>query len=481
MHDVVIAGAGFAGIGMAIRLQRRGVRDVVVLERAGEIGGTWRDNAYPGCACDIPSMLYSFSFAPNREWTRGYPQREEIWRYLRDCVVRFGIAPLVRTSAEVVEAAWDEDAALWRVRLADGAALDARVLIWAAGALHRPHVPSLPGIEGFAGTAVHSSAWNAAVDVRGKDVAVIGTGASAIQIVPAIAGEVRSLTLFQRTPAWVVPRGDKPVTPLRRMLRRFAPGFAWLERKAVYWALEARAYGFTVNPGMLRAIERRVRRRLDESIADPGLRAALTPDYRMGCKRILLSDDYYPALQRENVRVVTSAISRVREDAVVTADGAEYPAGVIVYATGFRATDAPDARIEGRCGARLAGAWRDGMEAYLGTSVAGFPNLFFLVGPNTGLGHNSMVLMMEAQYRYVLDALAQLKRRRARALDVRAEAQANYNARLQRRLARTVWASGCTSWYRDRNGKITALWPGFTFTFRALTRRLRPERYVFTR
>ncbi|HZO94555.1 MAG TPA: NAD(P)/FAD-dependent oxidoreductase [Candidatus Baltobacteraceae bacterium] len=480
MHDVAIVGAGFAGIGMAIRLKRRGVRDVVLLERAGEIGGTWRDNAYPGCACDIPSMLYSFSFAANPDWTRSYPRREEIWRYLRDCVARFGIAPMIRTGADVVEAVWDEGPALWRVRLGDGEALDARVLIWAAGALHRPHVPPLPGIEIFAGTAVHSSAWSDAVDVRGKDVAAIGTGASAIQIVPAIAADVRSLTLFQRTPAWVVPRGDEPVRPLRRMLRRFVPGFAWLERKAIYWALEARAYGFTVNPAMLRMIEGRVRRALERSIADPTLRAALTPDYRIGCKRILLADDYYPALQRKNVRVVTSAIAGVRERSVVTADGEEHPADVIVYATGFRATDVPDARVVGRLGVTLAGAWREGMEAYLGTSVAGFPNLFFLVGPNTGLGHNSMVLMMEAQYRYVLSALELMKRRRLRALDVRADVQRRYNERLQTRLARTVWATGCTSWYRDRNGKITALWPGFTFTFRALTRRLRPERYHLT-
>jgi cation diffusion facilitator CzcD-associated flavoprotein CzcO len=476
-HDVAIVGAGFAGIGMAIRLLRHGIDDVVVLERAAEIGGTWRDNAYPGCACDIPSMLYSFSFAPNANWTRTYPAREEIWDYLRRCVARYDLGSRIRCNAEVADAAYDEAAGTWRIGIRGGATLEARALIWATGALNRPYVPQLPGIERFAGVAFHSSRWNDAVDVAGKDVAVIGTGASAIQIVPAIAPVAQRVTLFQRTPAWVIPRGDGPVSARRRFLRGRIPGAAWLERKAIYWALEMRAYGFTVNPRMLRVVEKQVRRGLARAIPNPDLRRALTPDYHLGCKRILISDDYYPALQRDNVRVVTEAIREVRERSIVTADGAEHPADAIVFATGFRATEAPDARVNGRAGATLADAWRDGMAAYLGTSVAGFPNLFFLIGPNTGLGHNSMILMMEAQYRYVLSALTLLRRRGARALDVRRDVQERYNARLQKRLARTVWATGCSSWYRDRNGKITALWPGFTFTFRALTRRVRPERY----
>ncbi len=477
MLDVVIVGAGFAGIGMAIRLKRRGIASFVVLERASEVGGTWRDNAYPGCACDIPSMLYSFSFAPNAEWTRTYPARDEIWQYLRRCVERHSLGAHLRFGTELVDAAYDEDAGAWRIRTSDGATIEARALVWATGFLNRPNVPELPGLASFAGAVIHSSAWDPALDVGGKDVAVIGTGASAIQIVPAIAPLARRVTLFQRTPAWVMPRGDAPVSPLRRLLRRRLPGFAWLERKLIYWQLELRAYGFTAEPRVLRAMEVLARRHLARGVAAPALRERLVPSYRMGCKRILLSDDYYPALERENVEVVTQGIRAVREQGIVTADGAEHHADAIVLATGFRATDPPSVRIAGRGGVTLAEAWRDGMEAYLGTSVAGFPNLFLLIGPNTGLGHNSMVLMMEAQYRYVLSALDLLRARRARALDVRADVQARYNAKLQARLARTVWTSGCSSWYRDRSGKVTTLWPGFTFAFRARTRRVRPERY----
>ncbi len=477
MLDVVIVGAGFAGIGMAIRLKQRGFRNFVLLERANEVGGTWRDNAYPGCACDIPSMLYSFSFEPHAGWTRTYPAREEIWAYLRRCVERYGLGPHLRLGTELVEAAYDQEEALWRVRTSDGATIEARALVWATGFLNRANVPDLDGLASFGGTVVHSSAWDTSLDLRGTDVAVIGTGASAIQIVPAIAPLARRVTLFQRTPAWVMPRRDAPVSPLRRALRRSVPGLAWLERQWIYWQLEARAVGFTVEPRMLQAMEAIARRHLARGVAAPALRDKLVPSYRMGCKRILLSDDYYPSLDRDNVDVVTEPIREVRERAVVTADGIEHPAGVVVLATGFRATEPPPVRIAGRGGVTLADAWRDGMEAYLGTSVAGFPNLFLLIGPNTGLGHNSMVLMMEAQYRYVLSALALLRRRRLRALDVRADVQARYNARLQARLARTVWSTGCASWYLDRRGKNTTLWPGFTFAFRAQTRRVRSERY----
>lgn len=474
--ELIIAGAGFAGVGMGIALKRAGIERFIILERAAEIGGTWRENDYPGCACDIPAMLYSYSFEPNVAWSRAYPSRREIWEYLRGCADKYGVRPHIRFDCALQEARFDDTSATWTVET-PGGALRARILILALGALDRPRIPNLPGIERFAGTAFHSARWRDDVDLRDKRVAVVGTGASAIQFVPHIAPLVRSLTIFQRSAPWVMPKGDRPVSRTARALRAFRP-YAWLVRKAVYWGLEARAYGFTVDQRPLALFEGVARRHLQRQIADPALRRTLTPDYRMGCKRVLLADDYYPTLTRDNVDVVTTPIRAVREDAIVTTDGAEYPTDVMIYAAGFRATDAlAPVRIYGSAGRELNADWRDGAQAYLGTSVAGYPNLFLLIGPNTGLGHNSMILMIEAQIGYVLSALAHMRRAGASALAVRSRVQDAYNERLQRKMKRTVWASGCTSWYLDPSGKNTTLWPGFTFTYRFLTRRLRPEHY----
>ncbi len=476
--EVIIAGAGFAGIGMAIQLRQHGFGSFVVLERASDVGGTWRDNVYPGCACDIPSALYSFSFERNPAWTRVFPRQDELWDYLRRCVDRYRIRPRIRFGTELLEARYDENDATWRLRTAGGGELTCRVLISAMGFLNRPRIPQLPGGERFRGPAFHTAEWDAKVDLRDKRVAVIGTGASAIQIVPEIAPIVRELTLFQRTPPWVIPRNDVPITARQRMLRRFVPGYARALRTLLYWVLEIRAYGFTVRPEMLRRREVLAIRHLQRQVPEPELQRALTPDYRLGCKRILLSDDYYPALRRPNVTVVTAAVAELREGSVVAADGTEHGADVVIYATGFKATEGfGPVRIYGRGGAELAAAWRDGMEGYLGTSVAGFPNFFTLIGPNTGLGHNSMVVMMEAQFRYVLSALRLMRRRGVRALDVRRAVQDRFNERLQARMRTTVWASGCKSWYQDARGKNTTLWPGFTFVYRFLTRRLDPRRY----
>jgi cation diffusion facilitator CzcD-associated flavoprotein CzcO len=474
--EVIVAGAGFAGVGMGIALKRAGIERFIILERAEEIGGTWRENDYPGCACDIPAMLYSYSFEPNVAWSRTYPSRREIWDYLRGCADKYGVRPHIRFDCALEEARFDDATATWTVETSQGV-LRSRVLVLALGALDRPRIPHLPGVERFTGPAFHSARWRNDVDLRDKRVAVIGTGASAIQFVPHIAPLVRSLTIFQRSAPWVMPKGDRPVSRTVRALRAFPP-YAWLVRKAVYWALEARAYGFTVDPRPLGLFERFARRHLERQVPDPVLRRTLTPDHRMGCKRVLLADDYYPALTRENVEVVTTPIREVREDAIVTTDGAEHPAGVLIYATGFRATDAlAPVRVYGSAGRELNADWQAGAQAYLGTSVAGYPNLFLLIGPNTGLGHNSMILMIEAQIRYVMSALAHMRRTGASGLAVRGHVQDAFNERLQRRMKRTVWSSGCTSWYLDSSGKNTTLWPGFTFTYRFLTRRLRPEDY----
>jgi len=476
--DVVIAGAGFAGIGMAIQLGKRGFGSFLVLERASDVGGTWRDNVYPGCACDIPSVLYSYSFERNPAWTRVFPRQGELWDYLRGCVDKYRLRGRIRFGTELTEARYDEPSATWQLRTAGGAELRCRVLVSAMGFLNRPSIPAFAGLDRFRGPAFHTAQWDASVDLRDKRVALIGTGASAIQIVPEIAPVVRRLTLFQRTPPWVIPRNDAPVAPSQLAMLRRVPGYARVLRTLLYWMLEVRAFGFTMRPKLLQSREALALRHLRRQVPEGELRRALTPEYRLGCKRILLSDDYYPALRRSNVEVVTSPIAELREDAVVTTDGVAYGADVVVFATGFKATEGfGSLRIFGRGGVELADAWRDGMEGYLGTTVAGFPNFFTLIGPNTGLGHNSMVVMMEAQFSYVLSALDLMRRRAIRALDVRQVVQAKFNQRLQARMGKTVWASGCRSWYQDARGKNTTLWPGFTFVFRRLTRRLDPRQY----
>lgn len=476
--EIIIVGAGFAGIGMAIQLDRHGFDSFLVLERAGDVGGTWRDNVYPGCACDVPSVLYSFSFERNRSWTRIFPRQAELWDYLERCIHKYRLRSRLRFGCELSEARYDEEGATWHVRTADGRTFVSRLLIVATGALHKPKLPEIRGADRFAGAMFHSARWDSNVDLRGRRVGIIGTGASAVQIVPEIAGVVEQLRVFQRSAPWIIPRHDAAVGSRQHALRRLVPGYDRALRFLLYWLLEIRAYGFAVDPRMLRRREGLALQHLERQVPEPALRRALTPEYRMGCKRILLSDDYYPALRRQNVALVTAPIVEMREHAVVTGDGVEHPLDVVIFGTGFRATDgiAP-VRIYGRGGIALADAWRDGMEAYLGTNVAGFPNLFTLVGPNTGLGHNSMVVMMEAQYRYVLSALRLMRRRGWRALEVLGPVQERFNRRLQARMRRTVWASGCSSWYVDARGKNTTLWPGFSFTFRYLTRRLHPKCY----
>jgi len=480
--EAVIVGAGFSGIGMAIQLRKRGVESILLLERASDVGGIWRDNVYPGCACDIPSMLYSFSFETSTEWTRLFPRQTEIWDYLRTCIDKYDLRKQLRLNHDLTEARYDDATSRWHLRMADGTSLVTRMLILAMGALNRPVVPDIPGLEHFTGERFHSSSWDPAADLRGKNVAVVGTGASGIQIIPEIAPQVKRLTVFQRTPAWVTPRLDRPVSPGERWRRGHLPGYAWLQRRLIYWLLELRGYGFVINPAMLRVTERVVLKFLEKQVADLKLRGKLIPSYRMGCKRVLLSDDYYPTFARDNVELVTEPIAEFREGSIVTKDGRAYPIDAVVFATGFDATDGVgSARIAGRGGAELAQEWKDGMAAYLGTSVAKFPNMFLIIGPNTGLGHNSMIEMMEAQYRFVCAAFDLMERGRLRAIDVKPQAQEEFNARLQERLKRTVWSSGCRSWYLDKSGKNTTLWPGFTYAFRKLTRRPQPEDFELIR
>ena len=474
---VAIVGSGFAGLCMAIRLKQAGIDDFAVLERAEDVGGTWRDNSYPGCACDVPSHLYSFSFAPNPEWTSTFSPQPEIRDYLKRCAERYGVMEHVRFGHEVRDAAWDEDAQRWRIETSAGD-LEAQALVLGTGPLSDAAIPDLPGLERFEGTTFHSATWDHDHALEGERVAVVGTGASAIQFVPKIAPRVGRLHVFQRTAPWIMPRPDRPLKGWERRLYRVLPAAQLLMRAGIYWARESFVFGFR-NPRIMRRAERLALRHLQRQVRDPQLRRKLTPSYRMGCKRVLISNDYLPALGRGNVEVVTDAIREVRPRSIVTADGTEREVDTIIFGTGFHVTDMPAAeRVRGRDGRTLAEHWQGSPQAHMGSMVAGYPNLFFLVGPNTGLGHNSIVFMIESQVNYVLDALALMRARGAAELDVRPEAQAAYNARIQEQMRGTVWTSGgCASWYLDANGRNTTLWPTFTWPFRTRTRRLEPAEY----
>ncbi|MCU0699438.1 MAG: NAD(P)/FAD-dependent oxidoreductase [Myxococcaceae bacterium] len=470
MHEVevVIIGSGFGGLGAGVRLRERGRTDFVILERASAVGGVWRDNTYPGCACDVRVHLYSFSFFANPDWSHTYARQPEILAYLERVVTTFGLGPHLKFGHEVVDAVWDEAQARWLVTCANGARFRARFVIAALGGLSRPATPRLEGLERFQGPTFHSAQWRPDVPLAGRRVGVIGTGASAIQFVPRLVEQAAEVHLFQRTPAWILPRNDRPIGPLAQRLFRALPFLQLLLRWGLYWLHEARVPAFTKATWLMTLAARLARKHLEAQVPDARLRQKLTPDYTLGCKRVLVSDDFYPAVARPNCHVVTQPIAAVTERGVRTADGREHPCDVLVFGTGFVVTDVVGPlRVVGRQGVTLSDAWRDGAKAWFGTAVHGFPNFFMLTGPNTGLGHSSMVFMIEAQLTFVLKALEAVSSTGARWWQVRDDAEARFNDGLQRRLRTTVWLSGCQSWYLDERGKNVTLWPGFTFTFRA--------------
>ena len=463
---VCVVGAGFSGIAAAIELRRAGVTDLVVVDRGTSVGGAWRDNTYPGCACDVQSRLYELDAAPWPEWTRKFAGQEEIRAYLESVVEIFGLEPMLRLGTEVTRAEWYDADDAWHVDTTRGPIV-ADVLISACGGLTEPLYPDTPGAPDFSGPTMHTARWDHSVGLRGKRVAVVGTGASAIQVIPAIAPEVAEVVVMQRTPPWVMPRRDRAVPQWYRALLAAVPPVQRTMRRVSSWAREVQLLSFT-RQGAFRALgERIARRHLEAQVPDPDLRRRLTPDYAMGCKRVLLSDDYYPALCRDNV-TVASALARVTPTGVVDAAGVEHPVDVIVWATGFKVLDPPLAnRIVGRDGQTLEDAFaRNDMSAYRGTTVAGFPNLYVLQGPNTGLGHSSVVLMSEAQIAYLVPAVAS-----GLVLDVDPQRQRDYVEDIDRRLADTVWQQGgCTSWYQNGHGRNVALWPGSTHAFARMMR-----------
>jgi cation diffusion facilitator CzcD-associated flavoprotein CzcO len=478
---IAIVGSGFAGLGTAVNLKREGIEDFVVLERADDVGGTWRENTYPGCQCDVPSTLYSFSFAPNPRWTHTYPLQPEIWDYLRRIASDYGIAPHIRYGHEVTAGAWDEDGQRWTLETTGGP-ITAQVLVLAAGALSEPSIPPIPGLETFKGKVFHSARWDHEHELRGERVAAIGTGASAIQFVPRIQPQVDELHVYQRTAPWIMPHPDRPTTALERLIWRTFPRSQHLWRAAVWTARESMVVGLTMEPRLMVGMELVAKAHLRKQVLDPHLRRDLTPHYRLGCKRILVSSDYYPALCEPNVQLITGGVCEILPHSIVAADGTERAADTIIFGTGFQVTDPPAAAyVRGREGKLLADLWRGNMSAYLGTTIAGFPNAFMVTGPNTGLGHSSMIYMIESQVAYLMAALRAMDRRGAAVIDVRPEVQRGYNDELQRKLARTVWNSGgCRSWYLDASGRNTTLWPSFTFRFRERTRTFDESDYVLT-
>lgn len=470
---VAIIGAGFGGLGAGIRLRKVGLTDFIILERAGSVGGTWRDNTYPGCACDVPSHLYSFSFAPNPGWSRSFSRQPEIRQYLEHVAARYTLGGHIRFGAEVTQASWDAHAACWRLRTSRGE-LTAGVLISAAGPLSEPSLPDIPGLASFPGEVFHSARWNHGYDLTGKRVAVVGTGASAIQIVPRIQPAVDRLVLFQRTPAWILPRRDRRISEPEKWLYRHVPLTQRIARLGIYASRESAVGAFVKRPALLGRLQRLALRHLAKSVPDRALRSTLTPDYVMGCKRILLSNDFYPALAAPNADVVAAGLATVDGSTLTAQDGSSQDVDAIIFATGFQAADMPIAdRVRGSGGVTLAQAWRGDMRALRGTTIAGFPNLCLVIGPNTGLGHNSMIYMIESQLDYIVDYIEALDRLGAAALDARPAAQDRWCAGIEHRMASTVWATGgCVSWYLNAAGRNPTLWPASTVRFRRATRRI---------
>jgi cation diffusion facilitator CzcD-associated flavoprotein CzcO len=474
-YEVVIVGSGFAGLCMAVRLKQHGIDNFIVLEQDQQYGGTWWANSYPGCAVDVPSHLYCFSFAQNPGWTRRFARQPELLAYTRSIVRDFALESHIRVDTALVSAVFDERAGLWHVRTSAGE-LTTRCLIGAVGALNKPATPAIAGLANFAGTMFHSSRWDHAADLRGKRVAVIGTGASAIQFIPEIAQQVAQLDVYQRTAPWILPRPDRAITRVEQWLLARVPALRTLYRLMVYLQYESRALWYVHAPRVLRVAAWQARRHLHAQVADPVLREKLTPNYAIGCKRVLLMNTYYPALTRPNVALITDPIARVTATSIVTASGQERPVDAIVFGTGFDVEQATmGLNVVGRGGKRL---FADGREAYKGCAVAGFPNYFLIAGPNTGLGHNSMIYMIEAGVAYALQAVLAIRQRRLLSVEVKAQAQTTFNTDLQRRMKGTVWSSGCKSWYLDKAGNNFTLWPGFTFSYRQITARFDIENYV---
>ncbi|KQZ68623.1 flavin-containing monooxygenase [Nocardioides sp. Root151] len=479
---VAIIGAGFGGLGTAIRLKQEGIDDFVVLEKAGAVGGTWQINDYPGAQCDVPSLIYSFSFAPNPNWSRLYPLQSELKDYMHHCAVDHDVLPHVRFHTEVTHASWDDDAQLWRIATSTGD-LTAQVLVGAIGPFSAPAVPDIPGLDTFAGTVFHSQAWNHEHDLHGERVGVIGTGASAVQFIPRVQPQAGHLTVFQRTPTWILPHPDRPVSKVTQTVYRRVPGAQKAARKAWELTFEALVPGFIHEPKLQKPLELMARALLKKQVKDPELRARLTPSYAVGCKRPTFSNAYYPALTADNATVVSDGIVEITERGIVTADGTEHELDTIILGTGFRMTDHPGFDlVHGRGGVSIGDRWREGeMAAYLGTTLHDFPNLFLILGPNSGV-YTSAVITIEDQVHYIVEALREMERADLRSLEVTAEAQQEFLEWADKGLSKSVFLTGgCHSYYLSPTGRNFTHYPGFSAGFRARTSTVDLDHYVARR
>jgi len=477
-HQIVVIGAGFAGIGLGVRLRQRGIKDFVICERNDSVGGTWFEHTYPGCGCDIPTHLYSYSFARNPSWTRLFPTQKEILAYVRAISDEHGVTPHIRLGCEMKRCRWDEATARWHVRTSHGD-MTCDVLVSAIGATAEPDEPDIPGLDTFAGHRFHSARWDWDHDLGGERVAVIGTGPAAAQFVPKIQPQTGRLLVFQRTPPWVIPHFDRPVPGLERLLYRLLPPAQDLQRNLFFAMYEACGVGFRGHTQLIAPIEALGRAHLRRQVHDKALRGKLTPRYRFGCKRPILSNTYYPTLARPGVDVITEGIARVDGNAILTRDGARHEVDTIISAIGYRYSRSLLVdRVIGAAGLTLGETWRHSPRAYLGTTVPGFPNMFILLGPNS-IGINSVIFSLESQIAYVIDALRMMRERDVTRIELAPEALEGYVAECDRRSAGSVWTEGgCKAYYTDDDGRNFAIYPGFVSEYRFRTRRFDPAPYA---
>ena len=480
-YQVAIIGAGFGGLAMAIQLKKSGREGFIVLEKADEVGGTWRDNVYPGCACDIPSHLYSFSFELNPNWSRQFSPQPEILNYLKACTQKYGLYDHIQFNSEVASMHFMPEIGGWKIALSNGESLMSRSVVLAGGPLNRAHIPEITGRDRFDGPAFHSSQWDTRVKVKGKRIGVIGTGASAIQLVPELAKEAEQVYVFQRTPPWVIPKPDRKIGSFERKLYRWFPALQRLHRNWIFFRLDTLVGGFHGNKFLNNFTKGVALKHIRKSIQDPKLREWVTPDYAPGCKRILVSNEYYPSLEQANVELIPAAVAEIGTHTLVTESGVEKEVDMIVYATGFNVADVLTyIKIYGKEGRELHEHWEEvGISAYKGTTIAGYPHFFMLLGPNTGLGHNSVVHIEESQITYIMDCLDHVDRAAPGYWDVNLDIQEAYNEAIQERLKGTVWQSGgCVSWYQNKEGKNPTIWPGSNRAFRKETQAVNPADYT---
>lgn len=481
IFEIVIIGSGFGGIGLAINLKKAGIENFVLLERESDMGGTWWRNSYPGAAVDVQSHLYSFKSEPFN-WSRLFAFQPEILDYTNLLITKYDLKSKTHSGKNVVKAEFDEITCIWSVLIEDGSVYKAPLLINSSGSLSQPSIPPIKGKDDFKGMSFHTSRWDHSFDYSDKKVAVIGTGASGVQVIPALAPKVKTMNVFQRTPHWVMPRPDRKLGNWERKFIHAIPLITSIYREMMYWKLEARMLAFKGNKAIIRIFQNKAKKFLKKNIPDPELRKKLTPDFLLGCKRVLLTNDYYPALLLDNVNLVIDGIELINETGLKMRSGEQIDVDLIIYATGFHASENNiPYPVIGRNGLSIQESWKDGAHAYIGTVVPHFPNLFILVGPNTGIGHTSALHIMESQMKYIMKTILAMRKNNWKAVEIKEEVEVAYNELIQKQLSTTVWQTGgCKSWYQTESGKNTTLYPTYSFVFRKDTSKFKKEEHLIS-